>query len=99
MKKKMIRRCHNCPDKILNKDTVALNLKLLGRDLTDFYCLDCMAESLEVTVQDLLGLDSAARMNVPSVPEGNWTWRLTTIPDTATAAWLRENTYLYRRGR
>lgn len=54
MKKKMIRRCHNCPDKILNKDTVALNLKLLGRDLTDFYCLDCMAESLEVTVQDLL---------------------------------------------
>ena len=50
----MIRRCHNCPDKILNKDTVALNLKLLGRDLTDFYCLDCMAESLEVTVQDLL---------------------------------------------
>ena len=52
-----------------------------------------------LTVQDLLGLGAEARMNTPSVPEGNWTWRLTALPDAATAAWLRDNTYLYRRGR
>ena len=53
MKKKITRYCHNCPDKQLDKDTVALNLKLLGREIRDFYCLECMAESLDVTVQDL----------------------------------------------
>lgn len=26
-------------------------------------------------LQDLLGLGSEARMNVPGVAEGNWTWR------------------------
>jgi 4-alpha-glucanotransferase len=29
-----------------------------------------------IPLQDLLGLDSDARMNVPSKPGGNWTWRL-----------------------
>ncbi|MBV7329648.1 4-alpha-glucanotransferase [Chloroflexi bacterium TSY] len=28
-----------------------------------------------ITLQDLLGLNSAARMNVPGAPSGNWTWR------------------------
>jgi 4-alpha-glucanotransferase len=27
-------------------------------------------------MQDVLGLGSEARMNIPSQPEGNWTWRL-----------------------
>jgi 4-alpha-glucanotransferase len=27
-------------------------------------------------LQDVLGLGSEARMNTPSQPEGNWTWRL-----------------------
>ncbi len=30
-----------------------------------------------IPVPDLLGLGSEARMNYPSRPEGNWTWRLT----------------------
>ena len=29
-----------------------------------------------IPVQDALGLDSDARMNIPSKPGGNWTWRL-----------------------
>jgi 4-alpha-glucanotransferase len=29
-----------------------------------------------IPVQDVLGLDSDARMNTPSIPGGNWTWRL-----------------------
>jgi 4-alpha-glucanotransferase len=27
-------------------------------------------------VQDILGLDSRARMNVPGTIEGNWRWRM-----------------------
>ena len=27
-------------------------------------------------MQDLLGLGQAARMNIPSVPDGNWEWRV-----------------------
>jgi 4-alpha-glucanotransferase len=29
-----------------------------------------------IPVQDVLGLDSDARMNIPSKPGGNWSWRL-----------------------
>jgi len=29
-----------------------------------------------IPVQDVLGLDSGARMNIPSKPGGNWTWRM-----------------------
>jgi 4-alpha-glucanotransferase len=29
-----------------------------------------------IPVQDVLGLDSDARMNVPSQTAGNWSWRL-----------------------
>lgn len=28
-----------------------------------------------VPMQDLLGLDSTARMNTPGIPDGNWAWR------------------------
>ncbi len=28
-----------------------------------------------IQLQDVLGLDSNSRMNIPSHPEGNWTWR------------------------
>ncbi len=28
------------------------------------------------TMQDLLGLDDSARMNIPSTIGGNWTWRM-----------------------
>ncbi len=28
-------------------------------------------------MQDVLGLDNAARMNLPGIAEGNWTWRFT----------------------
>ena len=28
-----------------------------------------------IQLQDILGLDSDCRMNIPSHPEGNWTWR------------------------
>lgn len=49
-------------------------------------------------IQDLLGLGSEARMNVPGTTAGNWTWRcppgLLTEP---TADWLGELTATYGR--
>jgi 4-alpha-glucanotransferase len=37
-----------------------------------------VAEVAIVPMQDVLGLDSSARMNVPGKAEGNWAWRYTT---------------------
>ncbi len=34
------------------------------------------ARTAVVPAQDLLGLDSRARMNTPAVPSGNWAWRM-----------------------
>ena len=51
-------------------------------------------------LQDLLGLDSSARMNTPGQAEGNWTWRF--APGALTpelAQRLRESTELYGRQR
>ncbi len=37
----------------LEKDTVALNKKLLGRNILDFMCLSCLAKYLSSTEGDL----------------------------------------------
>jgi 4-alpha-glucanotransferase len=37
--------------------------------------LASIAETAIVPLQDVLGLGSEARMNVPSRPSGNWRWR------------------------
>lgn len=42
-----------------------------------------------IPIQDVLGLDNSARMNVPSVPSGNWQFRLEEVPGRQVAAWLR----------
>ena len=43
-----------CGFKPLDKDTVGINKKLLGRNITNFYCMDCLADYLGCTVNDLL---------------------------------------------
>ena len=45
-----------------------------------------VANTAIVPVQDLLLLDTSARMNRPGVADGNWDWRLT--PDQPVAARL-----------
>jgi len=45
--------CVVCGKKNLNKNTVGINKKLLGKGITNFYCMDCLAEYLECTVDDL----------------------------------------------
>jgi 4-alpha-glucanotransferase len=56
------------------------------------------AERAIVPVQDVLGLGSEARMNTPSVPEGNWEFRLedgALTPELAER--LREEVHSTRR--
>jgi 4-alpha-glucanotransferase len=38
--------------------------------------LASVADTVIVPLQDILGLGSEARMNVPGVPQNNWTWRV-----------------------
>jgi len=44
--------CIDC-GKNLSKDEVALSQKMLGREITEFYCIDCLAEYLECDRDDL----------------------------------------------
>jgi 4-alpha-glucanotransferase len=48
--------------------------------------LSSVANSCVIPVQDVLGLDSSARMNVPSETDGSWTWRLRDGALTSTLA-------------
>jgi 4-alpha-glucanotransferase len=59
-----------------------------------------VADTVVFPMQDVLGLGSPARMNTPSVPSGNWRWRMT--PDQMAqagplASRLREMTALFER--
>ena len=41
------------------------------------YCMKCKAKIVVVTVQDILGLDDSARINIPGVDSTkNWSWAL-----------------------
>ena len=46
--------CVICGKQDLNKDTVGINKKLLGTEIENFYCMDCLADYLECTVDELL---------------------------------------------
>ncbi|MDB6169209.1 MAG: 4-alpha-glucanotransferase [Verrucomicrobia bacterium] len=53
-----------------------------------------------ISLPDLLGLGSEARLNSPGVPDGNWSWRFTAEQLAALAKavpYLREMAELYRR--
>ena len=50
----MQNECLACGKKELDNDTIAINKKLLGVDVKSFYCMDCLADYLGCTVEDLL---------------------------------------------
>jgi 4-alpha-glucanotransferase len=57
-----------------------------------------VADTVLFPAQDILGLGSEARMNVPSKPGGNWRWRMRDGALTpALAARLSEMTRIYER--
>ena len=46
--------CVICGKQDLNKDACGINKKLLGTDIEKLYCMDCLADYLECTVDELL---------------------------------------------
>ena len=59
-----------------------------------------VADYAIVPLQDLLNLDTTARMNMPGREDGNWHWRVTTDqPVEAALQGLRDFTWLYNRRR
>ena len=39
----------------LTKDEIGINKKMLGTDMKTFFCMECLAEYLECSVEELLG--------------------------------------------
>jgi hypothetical protein len=46
--------CYVCRKTPLSKDEIGLTKKLIGKDVQKFYCLDCFADYLEVTTEELI---------------------------------------------
>ena len=47
-------KCIACDKQDLDKDTIGINKKLLGENVTTFYCMNCLADYLGCEVQDIL---------------------------------------------
>ena len=48
------KKCYVCGKAPLSKDEVGLTKKLIDKKTKIFYCILCLAESLEVTEEELL---------------------------------------------
>ena len=47
-------KCVACGRADLDKDTMGINKRLLGEDVSTYYCMDCLADYLGCEVQDIL---------------------------------------------
>lgn len=45
--------CYVCGKNDLSKDEIGLTKKLIDKEAKVFYCIECLAEQLEVTVEEL----------------------------------------------
>lgn len=45
--------CICCKKQDLDRNTVGINKKLLGEKIAKFYCIDCLADYLGVSVEEL----------------------------------------------
>ena len=50
----MEKECLACRKKPLDKDTIGINKKMIGNQVKPFYCMDCLADYLGCSVDDLL---------------------------------------------
>ena len=46
-------KCVICSKGIREKNVLGINKKLLGEGILNLYCMDCLADYLDVTVDDL----------------------------------------------
>ena len=77
----------------LNNEGREINWTFIGT------LMSSVANLVVFPAQDLLGLGSESRMNIPAVPSGNWRWRM--APRALTpemAGRLKEMSRLYERG-
>jgi|APSaa5957512622_1039677.scaffolds.fasta_scaffold218523_2 hypothetical protein len=52
MARRVRESCCECCEALI-KDEVALSQKMVGREIEDFYCIHCLADYLECTIDDL----------------------------------------------
>ena len=45
--------CIGCGKNPIEKDIIALNKKLFGRGIDKFYCIECLANYFEVSIEGL----------------------------------------------
>lgn len=45
--------CASCGKDLVKKNEIGINKKLLGKKTMAYYCMDCLADYLDVTVQDI----------------------------------------------
>lgn len=45
--------CYICGKKNLTRNEIGLNKKLIGQDVKKFHCLQCLADYLELSVDEL----------------------------------------------
>jgi hypothetical protein len=46
--------CYVCGKEITAKNEIGLNKKMLGRQITKFFCYSCLSEQLEIEVDELM---------------------------------------------
>ena len=59
---------------------------------------ECVSDTAIVTMQDLLGLDSDSRMNIPSTIGVNWKWRMNKQSTDGLAKKINKYMKAYKRG-
>ena len=47
------KKCYVCGKAPLSKDEIGLTKKFIAKNALNFYCIDCLADYLEVTVDEL----------------------------------------------
>ena len=53
MRKTVKMACTSCDKFPLSKDEIGISKKLLGEDIRDCYCIDCLSAYLEVTPEEI----------------------------------------------
>lgn len=54
MKKITKVNCISCGKNNISKNEIGINKKLIGENSSVFYCIDCLASYLDVSVEDIL---------------------------------------------
>ncbi|MDM7995845.1 MAG: 4-alpha-glucanotransferase [Acidobacteriota bacterium] len=88
------------------RSEIELALRYMGTDGTDAVwdlirlAVSSVADIAILPMQDVVGLGTEARMNIPSTVENNWRWRMTEEQmKSEVAGRLREMNYIYGRWR